>query len=549
MKKGKTKSFTKLKLVEIKKFSKPASTTNINILNNDIDSCNNKQKELKTKGRYITNNEQAKSNIFNLKIKTQKNSKQNRNNSFEKEEIKLSKKAITTYENQLHSRGNKSPPQKENINNKNIINNNSNNILINEKILSKIQKLQEKYEKKIFKDEIEIKNLLERNEKLEELVIKLKETLDRANEMFPDFLEQLVNTKEEKERESNRTALSCVDKKNEEEKMKIEIKILKKKLSNYEQENNVLKDDNIKVKNEFNKKIENIIKEIEIKEKKKEEIFNKKIKEFNDELNTKNIEFENNQIQINKLKSDNQQNLFQITTLTEEIQQKNEEIKLLKIEINKEKDKNKNDLLLNDLKNELEELIVENNDLKNNLQKEKENSEKKLKNIQKDLDEKNNKLINLENSYKIISDELNNEKNENYKLKEDLENIINNKKEEIEIIKQKINIEINLKQEENCKLNEIINDQEKIINELKDIIHKNNDKILELTKTNNLLQKDLGNKNQELSHNIYINNLEIEQKRKELEEINKKLNEKEEELQSLQQDNSNLKLNIKEKEK
>ena len=67
--------------------------------------------------------------------------------------------------------------------------------------------------KKLVKDDVEIKNLLDRNDKLEELVLKLKETLDRANEMFPDFLEQLVNTKEEKERESNRTALTFIEKK------------------------------------------------------------------------------------------------------------------------------------------------------------------------------------------------------------------------------------------------------------------------------------------------------------------------------------------------
>jgi hypothetical protein len=96
------------------------------------------------------------------------------------------------------------------IDNPNLINmnnnNNNNTKLNNERILLKIKKLQERYEKKICKDDMEIKVLLERNDKLEELVLKLKVSLERANEMFPDFLEQL-------ERESKRTAVSHLEKK------------------------------------------------------------------------------------------------------------------------------------------------------------------------------------------------------------------------------------------------------------------------------------------------------------------------------------------------
>ena len=69
MKKGKTKSFTKLKINEKKKYSKPTSTTNIKILNSDKESVNNKQRELKTKGRFETKNEQTKSNISNQRIR------------------------------------------------------------------------------------------------------------------------------------------------------------------------------------------------------------------------------------------------------------------------------------------------------------------------------------------------------------------------------------------------------------------------------------------------------------------------------------------------
>ena len=127
---------------------------------------------------------------------------------------------------------------------------------------------------------MEIKVLLERNDKLEELVLKLKETLDRANEMFPDFLEQL-------ERESNLTAVSHLEKKNEEEKLKEEINVLKKNIEIFEEENNKLKNEKITIKNNFNLKIETIVKEIENKQNKKEEIYNIKIKEVNNELNKK----------------------------------------------------------------------------------------------------------------------------------------------------------------------------------------------------------------------------------------------------------------------
>ena len=56
-----------------------------------------------------------------------------------------------------------------------------------------IKKIEEKYEKKINKYHDKIKALKEHNTKLEDLVLKLKDTLDRANEVFPNFLMQLSN--------------------------------------------------------------------------------------------------------------------------------------------------------------------------------------------------------------------------------------------------------------------------------------------------------------------------------------------------------------------
>ena len=51
----------------------------------------------------------------------------------------------------------------------------------------------EKLEKKNNKYHEKIKALKEHNSKLEDLVLKLKDTLDRANEVFPNFLMQLSN--------------------------------------------------------------------------------------------------------------------------------------------------------------------------------------------------------------------------------------------------------------------------------------------------------------------------------------------------------------------
>ena len=47
--------------------------------------------------------------------------------------------------------------------------------------------MEEKYEKKINKYHDKIKALKEHNSKLEDLVLKLKDTLDRGNEVFPNF--------------------------------------------------------------------------------------------------------------------------------------------------------------------------------------------------------------------------------------------------------------------------------------------------------------------------------------------------------------------------
>ncbi len=229
MKKEKTKSVSKLK--PEKKLNTKSSANNIKKPNNKKffpESSSNK------KSRDFLQ-QKIKHNIF----KNEKKNKETKRYSYskerekEKEKIKLPiKKRIKCFnENQLLLNIN----NVNNTNNNNIynINNTNNNTNINskkelitnrnntynnsynndnpnqinmdEKILLKIHRLKLKYEKKLKNDTLEIKSLTEKNDKLEELVLKLKNTLDKANEIFPDFLEQIISTKTERERESNKS--------------------------------------------------------------------------------------------------------------------------------------------------------------------------------------------------------------------------------------------------------------------------------------------------------------------------------------------------------
>jgi hypothetical protein len=107
MKKGKTKSFTKIKGIEKKKYSNASSMTNIINFNNYNDSSNNKQQELvKAKTKYKINHEYSKSNILNPIIKSKKNTinKQNNNASIEFDSIKQTKRSMGVYENRIQKK-------------------------------------------------------------------------------------------------------------------------------------------------------------------------------------------------------------------------------------------------------------------------------------------------------------------------------------------------------------------------------------------------------------------------------------------------------------
>ena len=483
MKKGNTKSFSKLKYQDKKLITKSSANNikNPNYKKYFPESSSNKKSQdyIKRKIKYNIFNQEKKQNQSNFSFAKDNENinkvhpKKEKRKSLQEKHLLLNINNVNTMSNNniyhLNNTNNTNTltyktntntnSQKELLTNQNISSKNSsnkNNFNIDERILLKIHKIKLKYEKKLKNDTLEIKSLTEKNDKLEELVVKLKETLDKANTMFPDFLEQIISTKSEKERESNRT---------------FDIEYLK-------EENNKLQIENKKIKNEYNHKKEKLLKDFKYKEIKKDELYNSKLIDLNNQLNIKNSEIKNNLIRINE------QNI-----LVETIKSSNE----------------KNEQLIKDMIKEIENLILENNDLKNNVKEIKDECNKK----QKNNDKLNNNLQTLKNNYEI----------------------------DIKSVKEKTNKELDIKIKENKKLNEIINDQEKVINELKEIIHKNNDKIMDFSQKNIELKEELNKAN-------FFNKSKIEQINKELEELSKNYIKKVEAFTTLQNHNEELKSKI-----
>ena len=488
MKSGKTKSFSKIKFPE-KKLNSKSSANNIKNPNHKKyfpeSSSDKKSKDFikqRIKNNIFKRDKKQKDSNFSCLKETEKRKKEQIKKirkCFQEKQLLLNINNVnTTNNNNIYSLNNTNTNNtiitntNTNVNSKNELltnnnitsnNNNSNtnhsnifNTNINDKILLRIHKIKLKYEKKLRNDTLEIKSLLEKNDKLEQLVFKLKETLDKANNIFPNFLEQIITTKSEKERESNRT---------------YDFDYIK-------EENNKLKNENNKIKNVFNQKIELILNEIKNKQIKRDELYNSKLEQLNNELNNKNSEIKNN--------------LNIINDLTNQIKE------------NKIKD-DKNEEIINDMKIEIEKLIIENNEIKNNLKQKEE--------------------------------ELNKEYENNIELNKNFNIIKSNQENEIQSIKEKANKDIDIKNSENKKLNEIISDQEKVINELKVIIRKNNDKIIEYSQKNSKLKE-------ELDKNNFINNSKIEQINKELEELSQNYIKKVESINEIQKINELLKSNI-----
>ena len=483
MKKGNTKSFSKLKYQDKKLITKSSANNikNPNYKKYFPESSSNKKSQdyIKRKIKYNIFNQEKKQNQSNFSFAKDNENinkvhpKKEKRKSLQEKHLLLNINNVNTMSNNniyhlnntnnantlTYKNNTNTNSQKELLTNQNISSKNSsnkNNFNIDERILLKIHKIKLKYEKKLKNDTLEIKSLTEKNDKLEELVVKLKETLDKANTMFPDFLEQIISTKSEKERESNRT---------------FDIEYLK-------EENNKLQIENKKIKNEYNHKKEKLLKDFKYKEIKKDELYNSKLIDLNNQLNIKNSEIKNNLIEINEQK-----------ILVETIKSSNE----------------KNEQLIKDMRKEIENLILENNDLKNNVKEIKDECNKK----QKNNDKLNNNLQTLKNNYEI----------------------------DIKNVKEKTNKELDIKIKENKKLNEIINDQEKVINELKEIIHKNNDKIMDFSQKNIELKEELNKAN-------FFNKSKIEQINKELEELSKNYIKKVEAFTTLQKNNEELKSKI-----
>ena len=269
-----------------------------------------------------------------------------------------------------------------------------------EKIESqKMKAMEEKYEKKINKYHEKIKALKAHNVKLEDLVLKLKDTLDRANEVFPNFLMQISNNnngnqfdninnagiaKENPlmvsvgedpinlpnlEGEKNGQNLKIID---ENKQLGAENLELKNALVHLEEEIEKIKNERNMVGNDFDNKLKLMQEEFESTNKKNEEILNKKIKEYNEDIIKKKKEIDTYIIEINKLKNENSQYLIQITSFKEKTQQHLEEVAVMEEQI-----KNKEYLLK--VKNDEDNKIIE--ELKNEINSKKDEYERKINTV------------------------------------------------------------------------------------------------------------------------------------------------------------------------
>ena len=175
----------------------------------------------------------------------------------------------------------------------------------------------EKYEKKLNKYHEKIKALKEHNSKLEDLVLKLKDTLDRANEVFPNFLMQLSNNNNENNELNN---LNNINNNNSEAKKENPLMVsvgedpinfnntqnnengqnlkiveenrqlgaenveLKNALVQLEEEIENIKRERNMLGNDSDNKLKLIQEEMENNNKKNEEILNNKMEEFNEDI-------------------------------------------------------------------------------------------------------------------------------------------------------------------------------------------------------------------------------------------------------------------------
>ena len=501
MKKGKTSSSSKLKCLE-KKLNTKSSTNNIkkpdDKKNFPESSSNKKSKDfLKQKIKHSVYRREKKHIRPNLSC--------SKDNEISKESHKKIKKPYldnhlllninnvnTTNNNNIFNinstNSNKNINTSQNnllTNHSNIQNNNinhPNNFNIDEKILLKLHKIKLKYKKKLENDTLEIKSLTEKNDKLEELVCKLKDTLDRANDMFPDFLEQIITTKSEKEKESNR--ISDIDYnsiKNENSKIKSELNIKISEIKNNLKQISDL-NNNIEERKKQEEKNELLIKELKNENESliiensgiKNEL--KHMNEEHDKEKQKNNELNNN---LNNIRN-NYENKIKIINETnnKELNSKNEEIKKLnEIIIDQEKVINELKDIIHKNNDKIIEYSQKNNNLKEEIDKINWINKSKLEQINKEIEELSKNYVQKVETF--------NELEKNYiSLKTNILNNINNIKENIENKNTKqIQEELN---QVNDKINQMLKSEnnKEIINEIIKIIELNKEKDSNMTQIN-----------------------------------------------------------------
>ena len=309
----------------------------------------------------------------------------------------------------------------------------------------------EKLEKKNNKYHEKIKALKEHNSKLEDLVLKLKDTLDRANEVFPNFLMQLANrannNNEINNKKGNPLMVSVGEdpintSSNNENKIQnskimeenrqlgAENLELKNALAQMEEELENIKSNRNMLGDDFDKKLELIQKEMEITKKKNEELLKNKIQEFNEELKQKIKIIEAYKNENDKIKKENQKYILQINSLDNEARQHLEEIAVLEEQIKKNefllKGQNSKDNIIQQLNSEIEQYKIENEEIVNEHNSKVEEYENKIKQILEENNEKNEQINELHEEMQKLNDEIENKNNENNyeinKLKKDLGN-------------------------------------------------------------------------------------------------------------------------------
>ena len=398
------------------------------------------------------------------------------------------------------------------------------NLIINEKnIKNKIYNLVKVYIKinqKNFEDEIELEKSKKENEDLKLENNSLEKELKNINNKYND----LENKNNDLEKEINNLNNKNSDLENKNKDLEKEINNLNNKSSDLENKNKDLE----KELNNLNNK--------------------------NSELEYNNKNLENGLKSLNINKNEIKNDLNNMNNKNRDLEKKNKD---LEKELNNANDKNR------DLENELKNMNNKNRDLENknkNLENEIKNNKNEidnqkllLKNKQKELNQLEGKFNELQKQNKNLKNNLENKTNKNEELKNVINRIKKEKKEELSRLsenfrKTKSNLEKELKdiKEENNVLKKEMKNIEQKNKDLDEKLKENSSKLsmleiennnLENEKRNEIsyLENDLErekNRNKELNDELNSKNRELTEIRKEKNEIEDKLNERNSDIYS-----------------